>query len=599
MMNVLLDTDRERKSVKQHRPESIRPAHVARPVRVVAAVLTLFVLVGMWGGARTLTTYEQRGVVTTMPPADAPLLPGKAVGVQTFLDKEVNVDYIRRTAEMLREGGVTNVRQAFSWCELETTGRGVYWDYANNKPSWQKYDQIVDILAANGIAITARLDNAPTWSRSGQTNDPGSKCQKGPPTDLSAYSDFVRMFTTHYRGRVAAVQIWNEPNLSEEWGNTLNVVQYTDMLKRASQAAKQGDPDVRVVTAAMAPTKETDPKVGVSDLIFYEQMYRAGAKGSFDVLAVNVYGLGEPPDDRRLSADRFNVSRPILVHDIMTRYGDTTTPVWATEYGYNSLPKGWNGEPSIWGPNVDEQTQARYLVGGLTRMKDEWPWMGDVYIWGFRWAERPGLFGKDPNNPVGPPKPEPYFALVNYDFTPRPAWNAVRQFARNQTLRTGRTAATDPLLQPGTGWERVGSGPDAALAAGVPGASLVVPFTGTDLAVMGTGGVLAVAIDGKERGTISLSPSNNGVTQLVGNLPDGPHTATLRASDSAVRLGSFLVRRRLAFGWVLPLLTLGVILIGAGTIGAVVAETLGACDDALRRHRRRRAAATVPGVTAR
>ena len=127
-----------------------------------------------------------------MPAADGPLLPGKAVGVQTFLDKEVDAANIRRTADMLKEGGVTNVRQAFSWCELETTGRGVYWDNANNKPSWQKYDQIVDTLTADGIAITARLDNAPTWSRPGQTNDPASQCQKGPPTDLSAYTDFVR-----------------------------------------------------------------------------------------------------------------------------------------------------------------------------------------------------------------------------------------------------------------------------------------------------------------------------------------------------------------------------------------------------------------------
>lgn len=598
-MNAPLDTDRNRKSVKQRRPDNIRPALVARPVRVVAALLTLVVLTGLWGGAQTLTTYGNRGVVTEMPPATAPLLPGRAIGVQTFLDKEVDPTTIRRTAEMLKEGGVTNVRQSFSWCELEPDGRGAYWDQRNNKPSFQKYDQIVDILAANGIAITARLDNAPTWSRPSQQNDPGSKCQKGPPTDLSAYSDFVRMFTTHYRGKVAAVQIWNEPNLSEEWGNTLNVVQYTDMLKRAYQAAKQGDPAVRVVTAAMAPTAETNPQVGMSDLAFYEQMYQAGAKGSFDVLAVNVYGLGEPPDDRRLSTDRFNVSRPILVHDIMTRYGDTTTPVWATEFGYNSLPKGWNGEPSIWGPNVDEQTQARYLVGGLTRMKDEWPWMGEIYIWGFRWAERPGLFGKDQNNPVGPPKPEPYFALVNYDFTPRPAWNAVRQFARNQTLHTGRTAATDPLLQPGPGWEQSGSGPDAMLAASAPGASLAVPFTGTDLAVTGMGGALAVAIDGTERGTIPLALTTGDVTRLASNLPDGPHTATLRAADGSVRLGSVLVQRRAAFGWVLPLLTLGVILLGAGAIGAVVAEALGACDDALRRARQRRTAATTPGVTTR
>ena len=352
------------------------------------------------------------------------------------------------------------------------------------------------------------------------------------------------------------------------------------MLKRAYQAAKQGDPNVTVVTAAMAPTKETNPPVGISDLTFYEQMYQAGAKGSFDVLAVNVYGLGEPPDDRRLSADRFNVSRPILVHDIMMRYGDTTTPVWATEFGYNSLPKGWNGEPSIWGPNVDEQTQARYLVGGLTRMKAEWPWMGTVFIWGFRWAERPGTFGKDPNNPVGPPKPEPYFALVNYDFTPRPAWNAVRQFARTQTLRTGRTAATDALIQAGAGvgarrW--VGDDARDVRVRRMPRS----PYhsRGTDLAVSGTGDAVRLTVDGKDGGTVALAHAANGMTRLASNLADGPHTVILRPMGGPVRLSDFLVQRRAPFGWVLPLLTLGVILIGAGAIGTVIAETLGAIDD--------------------
>lgn len=563
---------------------------MARPVRVVAALIALVVVLGLWGGVRTLTAYESRGLVGTMPPADSPLLPGNAVGVQVFLDKEADPANIRRTAEMLKEGGVTNVRQSFSWCELETTGRGVYWDARNNKPSWQKYDQIVDTLTANGIAIMARLDNAPTWSRPGRSNAPDTNCQKGPPTDLGAYTDFVREFTTHYRGRVAAVQIWNEPNLGVEWdGEPLNAVRYTDMLRRADQAAKQGDPNVLVVSAAMAPTK-AEPPIGISDLTFYEEMYQAGARGSFDVLAVNVYGLGAPPDDRRLSPDRFNVSRPILVHDIMTRYGDTTTPVWATEFGYNSLPKGWNGEPSIWGDNVDEQTQARYLVGGLTRMKEEWPWMGAVFIWGFRWAERPGIFGKDPINPVGPPKPEPYFALVNYDFTPRPAWNAVRQFARNQTLRTGRTAATDPLIRPGPGWER-GDGTDEALAATAPDAALTIPFSGTDLAVVGTGNAVRLTVDGKERGTVALAPAANGMTQLVSNVADGPHTVILHSTGGTVRLSSLIVQRRDGFGWVLPLLTLGVILIGAGAVSTVIAETFGAWDDIRARGKRRSVAA--------
>lgn len=550
----------------------------------MAALLTLVVALSVWGGARTLVTYQQRGVVTAMPAADGPLLPGNAVGVQVFLDKEVDVANIRRTAAMLRDAGVTNARQSFSWCELETEGRGVYWDRPNNKPSWQKYDQIVDILAASGVRVTARLDNAPTWSRTGNTENIPGNCQKGPPTDLNAYADFVRAFTAHYRGKLAAVQIWNEPNLGVEWaGEPLNAVRYTDMLRRAYAAAKQGDPDVTVVTAALAPTKAESP-VGISDLTYYEQMYQAGAKGAFDVLAVNVYGLGAPPDDRRLAYDRFNLSRPILVRRIMERYGDSGTPIWATEFGYNSLPSNWTGEPSIWGENVDEQTQARYLVGGLTRMKQEWPWMGAVFIWGFRWAERPGTFGKDATNPTGPPKPEPYFALVNYDFTPRPAWLAVREFARNQTLRPGRTAATDSLLRPGPGWERA----DGALAAGAPDATLTVPFTGTDLAVVGAGGAVRVAVDGGRETTIRLPATPGGATVIADRLPDGPHTATLRPAAGTVRLGSFVVQRRDGFGWLLPALTMGVVLIGAGAVGCVVAETLGAAQGARERRRIRR-----------
>ncbi len=549
----------------------------------MAALLTLVVALGVWGGARTLVAYQQRGVVTAMPTVGSPLLPGSAVGVQVFLDKEVDVANIRRTAEMLRDAGVTNARQSFSWCELETEGRGVYWDRANNKPSWQKYDQIVDILAANGVKVMARLDNAPTWSRTGNKDNAPGNCQKGPPTDLNAYADFVRAFTAHYRGKVAAVQIWNEPNLGVEWaGEPLNAVRYTDMLRRAYAAAKQGDPDVTVVTAAMAPTK-AEPPVGIPDLAYYEQMYQAGAKGAFDVLAVNVYGLGEPPDDRRLAADRFNISRPILVHQIMERYGDSGAQIWATEFGYNSLPDNWTGEPSIWGENVDERTQARYLLGGLTRMKTEWPWMGAVFVWGFRWAERPGAFGKDPANPTGPPKPEPYFALVNYDFTPRPAWLAVREFARTQTLRPGRTAATDSLLQPGPGWERA----DAALVASAPDATLAVPFTGTDLAVIGTGGAVRVAVDGGREATIRLPATPDTPAILADHLPDVTHTATIRPATGTVRLGGFLVQRRDGFGWLLPALTVAVVLIGAGAIGCVVAETLGAIGGVIARRFRR------------
>lgn len=542
---------------------------VSRGLRVFAALVTLLTSCGAWAGAARLHEFTNRGVVGTLPAANAPAVPGRAVGMQVFLDKEVEPEKIRRTVEMLREANVSWVRQGFSWCEIESDGRGQFWDSANKKPSWQKFDFVVDTLNEAGIKVMARLDNAPAWSRPGKGT---GACGKGPPNDLNTYSDFVRTLTSRYKGKIAAVQIWNEPNLGpNEWDGAVNVVQYVDMLKRSYAAAKEGDPNVLVVTAAMAPTKATPPE-HLSDLLFYEQMYKEGAKGTFDVLAVQAYGLGEPPDDRRLDAGRFNVSRPIMVREIMERYDDAHTPIWVTEFGYNSLPQVWDGKPSIWGENVDEATQAQYLVGGLQRMTTEWPWLGMVFIWGFRWVEPPGLFGKNPANPTGPKEPEPYFAVVNYDFTPRPAWLAIREYARGQTLRPGRFAPGDPLVRMEPGWQRGSDGVTTSLVGTDPNAALTIPLRGSELATTSGEGSVRVSVDGHDRGTVRLDPDS--VTTLATNLTEGgTHTVTLKPAGGTARIGGWLVGRRTPFDWAFPLLTLGAALIAAGAVGAIALES--------------------------
>ena len=85
----------------------------------------------------------------------------------------------------------------------------------------------------------------------------------------------------------------------------------------------------------------------------------------------------------------------------MERNGDGNKAIWAGNWGWNSLPKGWQGLPSIWG-QVDEQTQAEWTVSGLIRARQEWPWMGLMFLenwepvagdddprWGFSIAGRP------------------------------------------------------------------------------------------------------------------------------------------------------------------------------------------------------------------
>jgi hypothetical protein len=86
-------------------------------------------------------------------------------------------------------------------------------------------------------------------------------------------------------------------------------------------------------------------------------LYEAGAGGAFDVVAAKPYGFDTGPDDRAVAIDTLNFSRAILMREVMIEHDDAQTAVWAGNWGWNSLPVGWQGAESIWG-EVDEQTQA-------------------------------------------------------------------------------------------------------------------------------------------------------------------------------------------------------------------------------------------------
>ena len=51
-----------------------------------------------------------------------------------------------------------------------------------------------------------------------------------------------------YKGRVKAIEVWNEQNLHYEWGNEpLDPNRYVDMLCKAYQAIKAADPNMVVI----------------------------------------------------------------------------------------------------------------------------------------------------------------------------------------------------------------------------------------------------------------------------------------------------------------------------------------------------------------
>lgn len=333
-------------------------------------------------------------------------------GANFFLDREVESWKLEKTLEMARAAGIGWIKQQFSWEEIEPRRKGEF--------DWAKYDRIVDLAEQYGMQLIARLDRPPAWARQ------NSQFPAGPPDDLADYGDFVHEFVRRYRGRVRYVQIWNEPNLSAEWGfQRVDAVTYTRLLEVAYRRAKEADPDIVVLSAPLAITLEDASMRGNhNDLVFLEQMYQAGAGAYFDILSANAFGLDYPPEDPP-DPNVLNFRRVELQREIMERYGDGDKPVWINEYGWNAAPASFPDEILTW-ERVTEAQQADYTVRGIAWARDHWPWLGVVNIWYFRQV-----------GDIPPDRPSYYFALVDPEFNPRPVYDAVREAAQERSPAAG------------------------------------------------------------------------------------------------------------------------------------------------------------------
>lgn len=409
-------------------------------------------------------------------------------GVNIFLDREVEEWKLRRTIEMIDQAGIGWVKQQFSWAEIEQDAKGDFWDDRYEKSSWEKFDRIVDLAEEYGLQVIARIDRPPAWARA-----PGSNAE-APPLDPHAYADFIQTFVRHYKGRIHYIQIWNEPNLHNEWQRDAPVDPdaYATLLRLAYEAAKKVDPNIQILCAPLAVSAVDDPnRLFVSELTFLEELYQAGAAPYFDIMSANAYGFNSPPDEPP-DPSRYNFRRVELLRLVMEKYGDANKAIWFNEYGWNAAPADLASGEFPWG-RVTEQQQAQWTAQGVLYAQEHWPWAGVLSIWYFRQGGE-----------YVPQKAEYYFRMVNVDFTPMPVYLAVQQAATQlNTARTGWYEETAPSVQRRGDWQPVYTDTVSGgsyLESNEPASRMEIGFLGSDLCVRlrrgPTGGRLLVLVDG-------------------------------------------------------------------------------------------------------
>ena len=324
------------------------------------------------------------------------------MGIHTRLTDEVEPWKIKRTLEMVREMGTTWIVEYFPWA---------YYEQAPGSFDWGHADLVVDHARRQGLTVIARLGFVPEWARPDPEEQPTTLTY----LDEEHYQDFatyVQAFVEHFQGRVNHIVIWNEPNISLEWGyRPVDPEGYTDLLRAVYSRAKAANPDAVVLGGALAPTlAPVGDREGMNDLAYLQRMLAADAGEVMDGLAVHAYGWRLPPDAPADPAT-VNFSRTELLHELLVEAGYGDMPVYLTEGGWNDHPR--------WTKAVQPSQRAAFTIRAYEKAQDEWPWCEAAVLWAFRFP-RPANTYQD------------YFTFVTTDFTPKPIYYAVQRYARGE-----------------------------------------------------------------------------------------------------------------------------------------------------------------------
>jgi hypothetical protein len=301
------------------------------------------------------------------------------------------------------------------WNQIQPSQGGAF--------DFSKVDGIVNADLAHGVKVQGILLGAPDWA------------VRGGQIDLDAWSRFVTAAVNRYRGKIAAWEMWNEPDILNESGQgrywTWGVDGYARLLKYGYLAAKGADPSVSVLMAGLAMPYNNEQ--------FFEKLLAEIAKDPdaaknswyFDALPLHAY-------DRSIRLYELPLGYlgyPSFAgfHTLMKRRG-FDRPIWFNELG---VPV-WDYATGQKAPGrATQDEQASFIVQafayGLAAGNDRL-FFSQLYD--------DGAGAIDAKNG----QPAEYFGLVANDGTARPGYQAYKSavdlFGGAQLatrLNTGRT----------------------------------------------------------------------------------------------------------------------------------------------------------------
>jgi hypothetical protein len=303
--------------------------------------------------------------------------------------------------------GLKWARIPVQWKAIEGSCNDCY-DFAD-------LDRVVAEAQARGIRLIVKIDHQPDWART-------VPAVNGPPDNPEDYADIVSAVVARYGSAgIPVIEVWNEPNLSREWGNAVmsedTATDYIFMLRRAYEQAKLKDPNITILSAGLAPTGTADGTAQPDD-VYLQWMYEKGLAQWSDGVGLIANGFGIPPETPLMSDPSrphpsFYFRRIEQMREIMVANGDAGKQVWIMEHGYTTDK---TNPTYSWAAVPDEQTKGEYIVRALQYARQNWaPWVAEITIWTLadpEWSQANEQY---------------WWAVTEPDGTPRPSYAVIQQ----------------------------------------------------------------------------------------------------------------------------------------------------------------------------
>ncbi|SEO75290.1 hypothetical protein [Trujillonella endophytica] len=282
--------------------------------------------------------------------------------------------YVQQAAD----AGAGTVRETVGWADVE----GVEGRYL-----WAFTDERMRLTAGRGISMLMTVAYSPRWASSCPYDLRFSKCG---PADVAEYARFVSVLAERYGqgGRfwaenpslryvpLAGVEIWNEPNLATYWKNP-DGRRYAALVTAAHRAVERVDPTLTVIAGATASGTTAAGRM-INPVEFLQQMYSAGAGGSFDAFSHHPYRFWRSATAEQILAvhpdsgwSQMGETRTSL-RSVMVANGDGGKKIWATEVG---------APTHLFGVSEAEQADLAALEVATWNAL---PWAGNLYWYGLR-----------------------------------------------------------------------------------------------------------------------------------------------------------------------------------------------------------------------